>query len=137
MYVSCNNKFLKYDTFSTALRCQRWPNRFWLISDLVPTQSLGWDRFFFFAVRAVQTQSQPVKVCTNNGKGNLKNKIKYEKKVGSCRNMCCCPLPTPVGLRVGAGRLPQQDVDFLLYPFLVVGRVGVGRLLVDEAAEID
>ena len=35
------------------------------------------------------------------------------------------------------GRLPpQQDVDLLLNPVLVVGRVRVGRLLVDEAGEV-
>jgi len=31
---------------------------------------------------------------------------------------------------------PQQDVDFLLDPVLVVRRVGVGALLVDEAGEV-
>jgi len=35
------------------------------------------------------------------------------------------------------GRLPpQQDVDLLLDPVLVVGRVRVGRLLVHEAGEV-
>jgi hypothetical protein len=31
---------------------------------------------------------------------------------------------------------PQQDVDFLLNPVLVVGGVGVGALLIDEAGQV-
>lgn len=34
-------------------------------------------------------------------------------------------------------RLAQQDIDFLLDPILVVGRIGVGALLIDQAANID
>jgi len=31
---------------------------------------------------------------------------------------------------------PQQDVDLLLDPVLVVGGVGIGALLIDEAGQI-
>lgn len=36
----------------------------------------------------------------------------------------------------GSGRLPQQHVNLLLDPLLVVRRVRVGRLLVHEAAQV-
>lgn len=39
-------------------------------------------------------------------------------------------------LRGGSGRLPQQHVNLLLDPLLVVRRVRVGRLLVHEAAQV-
>ena len=35
-----------------------------------------------------------------------------------------------------AGLPPQQDVDLLLDPVLVVGRVRVGGLLVDQARQV-
>ena len=49
--------------------------------------------------------------------------------VTGTRNLCLAL----VGL---AGLSPQQDVDLLLDPVLVVGRVRVGGLLVDQARQV-
>lgn len=41
-----------------------------------------------------------------------------------------------LGIRT-KGRLAQQHIDLLLDPILIVGRVGIGALLIDQATDID
>ena len=48
----------------------------------------------------------------------------------------CIVAGTSVALVSLAGLPPQQDVDLLLDPVLVVGRVRVGGLLVDQARQV-
>lgn len=41
-----------------------------------------------------------------------------------------------LGIRTEGG-LAQQHIDLLLDPILIVGRVGIGALLIDQATDID